>query len=586
MVTPQPLNEEDNISRFLGDKADLAQLQDAPCGPVSVQEAIARSLKYNLDNRLAQMEEAFSLDQLSAAKLQMLPRMAVNAGYSIRNNESASSSFSYKTRQQSLEPSFSTEKEHFTGDISFSWSLLDFGLSYFQAKQQADRHLIMGERRRRIMNNLVKEVIIAYYRVASLERIRPQVDESIAGAQEALETFRRLEEAKTSSVAQALEQQRTVIAVLGQLRQLSTELSISRARLAALMNIPQGQDFQLSTTEMFFSPPMLQASLPELENIGVYLRPDLREEAYLSRIDAAEVKKDMLRMFPGVSVFTGPNYDTNKYLMNQFWYETGARVTMDIVGLAGKYKPLKATKTQAEVARIRRLAATVSAMVQIDMSYYQYLYSVNQYADSTELARIDSRLLEIRSAEAKAKSIGRMDQIMQGVSSVNSKLDADRRLIDVLVSWADLYFSIGGDILHDMPASSDMGSLVCAIDSSLNRWLTGELPRMPNMPDFRCLTLSSGMAYGSAVVGSVPAAADGDTGLSGVAMEPMVVGESLSPSLPVDGTAAGLPEQNRSEAEEFGKIAAAPEPAWLADEKLDTMRLSPKELKSKASNMK
>lgn len=503
IVSPDPLTEDDHLNRFLSDKAELAELQDSPYAPVTIQEAIARTIHYNLDNRLAQMEEAFSHDQLAAAKLQMLPRLAVNAGYSIRNNESASTSISYEKRTVSLEPSVSTEKQRETADISFSWSLLDFGLGYFQAKQQANRYLILVERRRRILNNLVKEVIIAYYHVASLEKIRPQVETSLVDAQNALETYRRIEQSKTSSVTQALEQQRMVITLMAQLRQLSTELAVSRSRLAALMNLPQGARFELATHDMLFAPPKLSTSLAELEDIGVFLRPDLREESYQERVDKDEVKKEMLRMLPGITVFSSANYDANKYLYHSGWYEAGARTTMDLMGLAARYKQLQAAKTQTEVAKIRRLAGTVAAMVQIDMSYYQYIHVISQYFDSNELKRIDRRLLEISSAEAQTKTIGRLDHILQTVSSVNSQLDSDRKMIDVLTAWANLYFSVGGDILGDLSGCDSLSALEQVTGEGLRRWLAGELPSLPDRPEFNGTTIASTSAFGTTLPGTV-----------------------------------------------------------------------------------
>ncbi len=496
-VVPEPLSDQDHLNRFLDDKDALAALQNVPDGPLTLEEAIARTIQYNLDNRLAQMEEAFGLDQLAAAKLQMLPRLALNAGYSIRNNESASKSISYEKRTQSLEPSVSSEKERYNADLNFSWSLLDFGLGYFQAKQQADRYLIMTERRRRLLNNLVKEVIVAYYRLASLERIQPQVEESLRDAETALDAYRRLETSRSGSAAQALEQQRMVISLMAQLRQLSTELAIARARLGALMNIPAGTDFTLAAPELSFEPPQLAADLPDLEDIGVYLRPDLRELSYQARIDKTEVKKEMLRMFPGLNAFTGPNWDSNKYLTNNFWYDTGARTSLDIIGLAARRKQWQAAKTQTEVSRIRRLAGTVAAMVQIDMSYYQYLHAVSQFADSKELSRIDGRLLEISGAESRSRAVGRLDHIVQNVSSVNSRLDADRKMIDVLTAWANLYFSIGGDILGDLSECGDLDSLVAATGAGLERWLAGDIPEFPEKPGLRCIAVASGTAAAS-----------------------------------------------------------------------------------------
>lgn len=482
-IAPEIISEEEHHSRAQNDQDALFSGQDIPTDPISLPEAIARTVKHNLDYRLASMETAFSMQQLDAAKLQMLPRLAINAGYSMRSNESASRSLSYERRVQSLEPSVSSDRDRITADIGFSWSILDFGISYFQAKQQANRYLIMMERRRRIVNNLVKEVISAYYRMASLEKVKDQVETAVADGEKAMEALRRVESSRTTPLEQVLEQQRALIGLLGQLRQLSIDLAVARTRLAALMNLPLATDFSLAPMDdNAFVPPVIAMSLEELESLGIYLRPDLREEAYQARIDREEVKKEMLRMLPGITTFSSGNYDHNSYLTNHFWAEAGARATMDILGLASRYKQYQSAKTQVEVSRARRLAATVAAMVQINMSFHQYRQALRAFDDARELNSIDARLLELSSASQQARTAGRLEHIMRETASVTSRLEMDNRMVEILSAWANLYFSIGGDIMSGFDGTEEMQTLVCLSQEALEQWLSGALPSAPGQP--------------------------------------------------------------------------------------------------------
>ncbi len=479
-VKPNPISEAEHWQRAQEDKRDVFAGQELPTGPISLPEAIARAVKYNLDHRLSQMEAAFHLQELEVANLNMLPRLAVNAGYSLRSNESASTSIGYYTRTESLIPSFSTAPSRGSGDLSFSWSALDFGLSYFQARQQADRHLILLERRRRIMNNLVKDVIATYFRVATAERVGPLVRDTLKRAEDSLEVYRKIEESKKAPRAQTLAQQSALINTVSHLRLISVELAAARSRLAALMNLPLDADFAIVVPgDADLSPPNLSASLAELETIGVYLRPDLREESYQARIDKYEVKKEMLRMVPGMSVLSNLNYDDNKYLVHQHWSELGLKASLDIIGLAGKYKQVKASKTQVEVTRTRRLAGTIAAMVQIDLGYYQYKQAIELYRDSEKLNAIENKLLDLASASTKAREVGVLDHIRQSAMAVNSRLDRDRNLVEVLSAWGNLYFSVGGDILGGVQGDEELGQLTALTAAALDRWLAGGLPPLP-----------------------------------------------------------------------------------------------------------
>ena len=54
-------------------------------GPLTLNEAMARALKYNLDRRAKMMEEALAMGQLDVAKFDMLPKLMAQAGYAYRD---------------------------------------------------------------------------------------------------------------------------------------------------------------------------------------------------------------------------------------------------------------------------------------------------------------------------------------------------------------------------------------------------------------------------------------------------------------------------------------------------------------------
>lgn len=213
--------------------------------------------------------------------------------------------------------------------------------------------------------------------------------------------------------------------------------------------------------------------------MGIYLRPDLREEAYQARIDHYEVKKEILRMVPGLNLFANGNYDSNQYLLHQAWAEAGARTTMDILGMASKFKQYKASKTQVEVGRTRRLASTLAALVQINMSYYQYRQAVELFGDAERLNVIEGKLFDLTKAAAQAREAGELDRIKQSAMSLNARLEQNRSLIEVFSAWGNLYFSVGGDLMTGVTGEEDLGQLILITEASLDNWLAGGLPPLP-----------------------------------------------------------------------------------------------------------
>ncbi len=174
-VKPIPLTTDEVRSRAQEDRAVLTQDQEPVSGPIDLYEAMARALKYNLDARVELMHKMLAQTQLDLSHYAMLPRLAANAGFDGRNNFSGGVGQSLVTGAQNLTPFTSSEKNIFSADLSLSWNVLDFGLSYIRAKQAADDVLIAEEERRRVANRVMQDVRRTYWRAVSAERILPSL---------------------------------------------------------------------------------------------------------------------------------------------------------------------------------------------------------------------------------------------------------------------------------------------------------------------------------------------------------------------------------------------------------------------------
>ena len=155
----------DNKQLLADSKLDIVNSQKdiEPLGStIDLNEAIARGLKYNLDFKVKQYEEALATDQQSLAALEMLPKVVGTAGYYSRNNDLINYSVNPQTGQSTPQTYLSTDRQIWSTNFALSWNILDFGASYYNARQQGDRMMIALERRRRAMHNLVQDIRTAY----------------------------------------------------------------------------------------------------------------------------------------------------------------------------------------------------------------------------------------------------------------------------------------------------------------------------------------------------------------------------------------------------------------------------------------
>jgi outer membrane protein TolC len=174
-VKPIPLTREEVRSRMQEDRAVLTKDQEPVSDALDLYDAMARALKYNLEARVELMHKMLAQTQLDLSHYAMLPRLAANAGFDGRDNFTGGVARSLITGQQQIQPFTSSEKNIFSADLSLSWNVLDFGLSYIRAKQAADDVLIAEEERRRVANRVMQEVRAAYWRAVSAERILPSL---------------------------------------------------------------------------------------------------------------------------------------------------------------------------------------------------------------------------------------------------------------------------------------------------------------------------------------------------------------------------------------------------------------------------
>ncbi|HEY1411277.1 MAG TPA: TolC family protein, partial [Rhodopila sp.] len=233
-VVPKPMTASEQAERARHDREVLMSDDHPLTQPLTLAGAVARALKYNYDAELARVEQTLQERQVDLALMQMLPRLAADAGYTWRNNYNAARSIDVITGQQSLDYSYSEEPTRASASLQFSWNALDVGVGYFQAKQQGYRALVAVERRRKVIDNIVKGVQEAYWKASVAQALLPKMDPLMADAQRMLDASRESARRRLQPRAQALEYQQGLLEILSQLRHMKNELVTSQVRLATL----------------------------------------------------------------------------------------------------------------------------------------------------------------------------------------------------------------------------------------------------------------------------------------------------------------------------------------------------------------
>ncbi len=464
-INPKPVTPEDRVARAAADLEALFAGQEAVTGGITLAEAMARAIKYNLDHRVKLMEEAVTQAEAKVARMDMLPDLAVSAGYSTRSNVPASSSQSVITGLESLEPSTSQERTRQLADATMVWNILDFGVSYVTAKQRADRTLIASEKRRKAIQNIIQDVRVAYWQALSAARLASETDELLILTRSALDRSRQLQEQGLQPPLAAMQYQEGLLSTLRSLLQLRQQLSTARTELASLMNIRPGDEFQLTPSAAEVEAPEVNTELAELEDFGLLHRPELIEEDLRVRIASADVKKAMLRMLPGLEIDFGAHYDSNKFLVNNEWSNAGVRIGWNLFNLIGGPAQQKRAEAQLDVDKTRRLATSMAVLTQVNVGYQRYLLSQKDFELANVLQQVKDDIAQEERTRRQVAVSDEFTEIRARLDALVAKLQRDQALAELQNSVGRIHNSIGLDPLPPEVSGYDIATLATAIEN-------------------------------------------------------------------------------------------------------------------------
>jgi len=445
-VTTQPIERSVSEQRARDDLQAMFKDQEPLSGPLTLHEAMARAVKYNLESRLKVMEEALSRRQLDLATFDMLPRMALEAGYAGRNNQSASSSQSVLTNTQSLEPSTSQDRDRDVADLTMVWNVLDFGVSYVSAKQQADQRLIVQERRRKVVQTIIQDVRSAYWRAVAAQRLLDRIDALMARVDSARKDSQQMSQQRIGDPVQALGYQRALIEASRQLEEQRRALSLAKTELATLINLPLGTELTLAAPEGY-ELPELKVGLEQLEQQALASRPELREQDYQARISAAETRKAMLRLLPGLEFSAGGHYDSNSFLVNNRWADYGVKITWNLFNVLSAPAAIDVAKAGEDVNVARRQAMSMAILAQLYVANANYNEARRQFVTTQELASLDNEIVGQLRNRRQAQGIGELDLIQGELNALQADLRRDLAYAELRNSYGQVFASAGVDPL-------------------------------------------------------------------------------------------------------------------------------------------
>lgn len=480
-VSPNRLTEQDVMANAEENNDLLARDYAPVTHAIDLNEAFARTIKYNRDARLKAFEAVVSQGQLAVDKFDMLPQLAVQAGYAYRNNYAASASVSFtddEPDELGANPSYSvsSDKRNVNANIGATWDVLDFGLSYYRSKQQADRFLIAKERERKVVHTIMQQARNAYFRAVSAERLLTKIEPLILKARTALADSARIEQMRAQSPMDALTYQRSLLETLRTLQDLRKDLMPAKAELATLMGLNPAEEFELADVNSpDFKVPEFNLTIEDMARTALVRRPEVLEAQYKERITKDEVDSAFLTLFPSLSLNTGLYYNDSDYLRNNDWVSAGMGVNWNLMNVFRYGKLEKLNDLKMAASKQQALATSMAVVSQVHIANIEFSEAQQGYDLALSYLDVANRIQAQMDASRASQSVGELTVIREELNTLLAELRRDVAYAALQNGFGKMLVSMGLDPLPSGFGAMDIASLSQAFESMFDQWEQGNV---------------------------------------------------------------------------------------------------------------
>lgn len=451
-VGPEPIKVGER-QQALGKAVGVLETTPRPVKAVSLSEAIARAIRFNLATRVQAYQAVIENTQVDLANLAMLPDILTNSGYRFR--DPAYASFGPGSNGQpnyAANPTIAEQRQRRLQDLTFNWNVLDLGLSYFRAQQQADRAIIAIEAERRARHQIVQDTIIAWYRAETERKIRTKLEPLLIRVHHAMQLSKENERSRLQEPIEALSYQRDILETIQNLDYWKKDLAGSEYTFTTMLGLKS--DNNVITGEADFNVTSAHLKRGKLQAAALDQRPDVQTSLYESRMSKRDAIMALMELLPVPTFTVGNNYDSNKFLAYNEWFSLGSQMGLNLVKLARVPTVNTLNQEKIEMARQKVVAVVSAALVQIDIALAQLDQWEKIEATSRENKEVSDRIVKQVKAAEIAKQASESQLVREELRSFVAEIRYDIARNEEKAAAARLMASTGIDF-----ASADGASI-------------------------------------------------------------------------------------------------------------------------------
>ena len=292
---------------------------------------------------------------------------------------------------------------------------------------------------------MVQDVVTAYWRAVSNERLKNDMESLANRLETALNQSKQVMDRKLSNPMGALTYQRELLAIQRELQQLQRNLALSKTQLAALMNLRPGENFDLVVPQRTEWTKNITMEAHKMEQTALENRPELRSLMYQKRANANEAKAALVAMMPGLKFNGGYNHSNNSFLFEKEWWNVGSQVAWNLMNLVRYPAKRKEIDAQKELLDTERLAMSMAVLTQLHVSRAQYDHAKREFVTASEYQSTQAKLAQQVRAGVATGSVSEQGLIREEMNTLVAEVRRDVTYADLENAYAAITVSMGID---------------------------------------------------------------------------------------------------------------------------------------------
>ncbi|MDQ6961452.1 MAG: TolC family protein [Mariprofundaceae bacterium] len=430
--------------------------------PLSLEQMMGLAKKHNLEYLIKELEAEQADHELAAVKLASLPKAKVDVNTNYDTTDGFAFNKNQATGTKSATAATSSQKFGGTANISLQWSVLDYGISYYRAKQKVYARAIVDERQRRALHKLAMNLVQDYMRVSVADAGLKLAKIALDDLKDASRRMEKLSKINEIDEYNALQYKSKQIALENAKEALREEKDASMLRLAQTIGVTPGTSFRVQMPD--FSDSMMPSvfDVDTLVEEALRRRPELFEADLQERITLEEVKAIGLQRWPNFAGILGLNFNSNKFLYANSWANIGSALSWDLLSIPRLNQEKSAKEVRAKVQVRERQLLALGVMAEVHLANADYQLKGERYRRMKDELKLHRALLSLARTRARAGKLSNVDLIAHEASAIEKSIQLARSYADWVEALQKIYYATqketpSMDNLTAMPVLASIG---------------------------------------------------------------------------------------------------------------------------------